>query len=233
MSKETFFKTPKGTILPLMDLKGKDYLQVAHRIIWFREDHPDWIMEVSFPILEKDIVLAKATITDEKGQIRAIAHRTEFSMNDLENAETGAIGRALGHLGYGTQFCTELLENEGKKLADSPIQPGQSEASVRRKAVEPPAMPKVDAKPVATVATKPVEAKPEGSKQAQFNKINNVYSLCKQAKWTEKDLKLALDKGLKGKTSVNQLSEKEYDNLVQVIKSGWSVDLAIKSLVTL
>ena len=227
MSKEKFFKTPKGTMLPLMDLKGKDYLQVAHRIIWFREDHPDWIMEVSFPILEKDIVLAKATITDEKGQIRAIAHRTEFSMNDLENAETGAIGRALGHLGYGTQFCTELLENEGKKLADSPIQPGQSQASVGRKAVEHQAMPKVDAaklaldaKPVATVATKPVETKLEGSKQAQFNKLSNVYSLCKQAKWTEKDLKLALDKGLKGKTSVNQLSDKEYDNLVQVIKSG-------------
>ena len=26
----------------MMKLKGKDYLQVAWRLVWFREDHPDW-----------------------------------------------------------------------------------------------------------------------------------------------------------------------------------------------
>ena len=26
----------------MMKLKGKDYLQVMWRLVWFREDHPDW-----------------------------------------------------------------------------------------------------------------------------------------------------------------------------------------------
>ena len=39
------FKTPKGTELPLLDLRGKDYLMVAHRLVWFREEHSDWTIE--------------------------------------------------------------------------------------------------------------------------------------------------------------------------------------------
>ena len=30
-------QTPKGTVLPLTNLKGKDYLMVAYRIQWFNE----------------------------------------------------------------------------------------------------------------------------------------------------------------------------------------------------
>lgn len=26
----------------MMNLKGKDYLQVMWRLVWFREEHPDW-----------------------------------------------------------------------------------------------------------------------------------------------------------------------------------------------
>jgi len=36
-----------------------------------------------------------------------------------EKAETGAIGRALAALGYGTQFAPEL--DEGHRIVDSPV----------------------------------------------------------------------------------------------------------------
>ena len=41
-------KTTKGTELPTIDLHGKPYLQVAHRIVWFREERPDWRIKTEF-----------------------------------------------------------------------------------------------------------------------------------------------------------------------------------------
>ena len=37
--------TPKGTKLQLIDLRGKMYLPVQQRVLWFREEHPDWTIE--------------------------------------------------------------------------------------------------------------------------------------------------------------------------------------------
>ena len=31
-----FMETPKGTVLPFIDLKGQVYLQVMYRLVWFR-----------------------------------------------------------------------------------------------------------------------------------------------------------------------------------------------------
>src|SRR5262245_46766475 len=97
-------KTPKGTELPLIDLKGKPYLQVAHRLVWFREEHPEWAIETN--IVEQDSAHAvmRATIrVNEGGPIIAQATKSEtktgFS-DFLEKAETGAIGRALALCGF-------------------------------------------------------------------------------------------------------------------------------------
>lgn len=116
------FKTPKGTELPFKNIQGKDYLQVAHRLIWFREDHPNWSIETEIRTPTPDSAIAKATIKDESGRVVATAHKTENvkGFGDfVEKAETGAIGRALALCGFGTQFAQEL--EEGERIVDSPI----------------------------------------------------------------------------------------------------------------
>ena len=108
----------------LMDLKGKAYLQVMWRLVWFREDHPDWCidtkMECFDPTTQHAIFSAK--IYDSNGVQKSAGYGSE-SVKDfkdyIEKAETKAIGRALAMLGYGTQFAPEL--DEGERIVDSPV----------------------------------------------------------------------------------------------------------------
>jgi hypothetical protein len=122
------FTTSKGTLLPLLNLKGKPYLQVAHRIVWFREDHPTWNIKTS--ILEANEVhaLMLAQVINDNGNVISNAHKRCLAKGDMfyiEKAETGAIGRALALIGYGTQFAGDDLD-ESDVLADSPIHPARS-----------------------------------------------------------------------------------------------------------
>ena len=117
------FKTSKGTELPLLNLRGKQYLEVKFRLVWFREDHPDWSIETELISVTDVSAYARATIRDEKGRIIATSHKFESIQgfpDFIEKAETGAIGRALALIGYGTQFCADELD-EGKRIVDAPV----------------------------------------------------------------------------------------------------------------
>jgi len=106
-----------------MDLRGKPYLQVAHRLVWVREESPQYSIETEFPHVGDTSAMAKATIRDESGRVLATSHKTETAQgfaDFIEKAETGAIGRALALIGYGTQFCADELD-EGARIVDSPI----------------------------------------------------------------------------------------------------------------
>lgn len=130
------FKTPKGTELPLLNLKGKDYLQVAHRLVWFREEHPDACIRTTLLSVNDDQTLAQAEIhiraKDEKSfELRAtgIKRETKKDFPDhTEKAETGAIGRALALMGFGTQFAIEL--DEGARIVDAPVPPSLKSVGV-------------------------------------------------------------------------------------------------------
>lgn len=116
-------KTPKGTELPILNLKGKDYLMVAHRLVWFREERPEWSIETEFKELTLEFAIAFAKIRDEQGRVIATAHKREDQKHFpdyTEKAETGAIGRALAYCGFGTQFAPELHEDE--RIVDAPIE---------------------------------------------------------------------------------------------------------------
>lgn len=119
------FETPKGTKLPLMDLHGRDYLQTAFRVQWFREDHKHGKIQTEIVKFDDKSVTFCARIFTDVGHELANAHKTILikSTLDIEKAETGAIGRALALCGYGTQFAGKEID-EGDDLADAPIGEG-------------------------------------------------------------------------------------------------------------
>lgn len=102
---------------------NREYLPVAARLIWFRQERPDWSIETE-PLhldLEHGVSVYRALIRDENGRIRAQATKMETRKDFadfIEKSETGAIGRALAMCGYGTQFTTEF--DEGTRIVDAP-----------------------------------------------------------------------------------------------------------------
>lgn len=104
---------------------GRTYLPVSARIVWFREEHPDWGI-ITEPIEinhEKQYAVFKATIFNAEGRVMAMGTKKEDvkGFGDyLEKAETGSVGRALALCGYGTQFAPDLDESSGGRFADSP-----------------------------------------------------------------------------------------------------------------
>jgi len=99
-----------------------DYLPVAGRVAWFRNDHPDWTIETEVEDRGNGWALMKATVKHPDGRVIATGRKAETKTgfeDYLEKAETGAIGRALALCGYGTLFATEL--DEGERIVDTPI----------------------------------------------------------------------------------------------------------------
>ena len=108
-----------------INLKGKAYLQVADRIVAFRKDYPTFtIANEVLRNKEEQPALVRCSIADDKGRVLCVAHKAVVKRGGaaaqypVESAETGAVGRALGMLGYGTKMG-DL--DEGDQLADSPV----------------------------------------------------------------------------------------------------------------
>lgn len=125
------FKTDLGTELPLMNLKGKEYLQVAHRLVWFREVHPTGILKTT--MIERQgegeneyaIFRSEVYVDTERGPMCVATGHKRESRKDfpdyIEKAETGSIGRALALAGFGTQFTGDEMD-ERERLADAPVE---------------------------------------------------------------------------------------------------------------
>lgn len=132
----------------LMQVSQKDYLPVAWRLVWYREQCPEGTISTELITLDldretEDIVVVwneqarkkervtrkangycifKATVTTGTGA-SATAYKSEKSASFpdyIEKCETGAVGRALAMVGFGTQFTGSELD-EGDRLADSPV----------------------------------------------------------------------------------------------------------------
>ncbi|HEX3643695.1 MAG TPA: hypothetical protein VHV10_20590 [Ktedonobacteraceae bacterium] len=130
------------------DKKPRMYLETKYRLVWLREQHPEATIETEILQLDLDrevtaevsewnnntgrmekvtkrgqgLVIFKATIQLPNGAIGTgtkMQNGAEFS-EWLEKAETGAIGRALSSLGYGTAATDEMSEGEGR-VVDAPV----------------------------------------------------------------------------------------------------------------
>lgn len=135
--------TSKGSQLPLLNLKGKEYLQVAYRLQWLSDDNPRYAIETKFLALDETRAVAQAVVTilDANNQVvrRATATKTEnaASFGDYaEKSETGAIGRALAMIGLGTQHALADLD-EGERIVDSPLEATKKVAPTSTKSNEP------------------------------------------------------------------------------------------------
>lgn len=121
----------------LTDMKGKQYLEVKWRLVWFKDENPKGsvITEVLSPVP----ALVKATVYID-GVVIATGHGSAaakgnavWSGREIEKAETAAIGRALAHAGYGTQFT----DDDESNLSDSPVEkPQKSDAERKAKATK-------------------------------------------------------------------------------------------------
>lgn len=105
---------------------GRDYLEVKWRLVWLRDQHPDSEIETELISHQGGVALFRARITKVSANGTPIGKATGWAMRSqqddgpdyLEKGETASIGRALAHLGYGTQFVTD---DEGR-IVDAPVQ---------------------------------------------------------------------------------------------------------------
>lgn len=115
------------------------------------------------------LAIFKATITDgEGGKATATKSEKAASFPDfIEKAETGAIGRALALLGYGTQFTGDELA-ERHRIVDAPVKEDDHEQT--------PSAPAKPAQQTTNVAPRPQQARtqPVLAKTAEQKPVQNV-----------------------------------------------------------
>lgn len=112
----------------LSKLKGKDYLEVKWRLVWLRDEAPESQIRTEHVLLNENIAVFHAIATrivdgEVKGVGEGYGSETPKDFGDyIEKAETKAIGRALGALGYGTQFCDDhdFGADQGR-VVDAPV----------------------------------------------------------------------------------------------------------------
>lgn len=119
--------TKKGTVLPLLNLKGKKYLMGAYRLQWLNEEVERFTISTEFLQMTDTHAIARSTINIYNSEGILLKSATATKREDakhfpdfLEKAESAASFRALACLGYGTQYALSDLD-EGTRLADSPL----------------------------------------------------------------------------------------------------------------
>lgn len=170
-----------------------DYLEVKWRLVWFRDRYPNGTIQTEEIIvdLDKEITVERkkwnsntrkndVVMVTGKGYARyraivsngeggtATGTKTESAVDFpdfVEKAETGAIGRALAALGFGTQFTGDEF-NEAHRIVDTPVKHDNPKEEQPKSA---PTTPKI---PI------PVANEKEETSLASEQQISSIRKLC-------------------------------------------------------
>lgn len=139
---------PNDHLMQIKNRGGNsDYLPVQWRLVWFNEKCPEGKITVVEKIIDPDREIEKEVmqwnndtrrsekvikrargwayfhvrVEDGKGKVgEAVKSESAVDFDDyIEKADTGATGRALAKIGYGTQFAPEF--DEQHRIVDAPV----------------------------------------------------------------------------------------------------------------
>ena len=127
-----------------VDIKGKAYVQVNERIIYFRDNFKGWRLSTEIVSLIEGVVTMKALIHNPVGELIATGYAQEKEGSGfinktsfIENCETSAWGRALGNLGIGVETSIASSEevetailNQDKKPVKKVVNPVEEYSSL-------------------------------------------------------------------------------------------------------
>lgn len=104
-------------LIKTTDVKGKEYAEVNQRIKAFRSLLPNGSIETEIISVENGVVIMKAVVRNEEGNVIGIGHAYEKENSTfinktsyIENCETSAVGRALGMCGFGIETSIASYE---------------------------------------------------------------------------------------------------------------------------
>jgi hypothetical protein len=134
------------TQIETINIKGKQYATVDSRVQFFREQFPTWSIETDYPVLdlENNVCVCRAVVKDENGKVMADGYAHEWKdkpgsmvnkTSYIENAQTSAVGRALGFIGIGINGMGIATAEEVKTAIDH--QEADTMPSVKKKHTEP------------------------------------------------------------------------------------------------
>jgi hypothetical protein len=113
-----------------IQIKGKDYVLVSDRVLYFNENYPDG--SISTELISQatdDMVVIKATVLpDSSNPHRVFTGYSQATWGDgyinktsaLENCETSSVGRALGFMGIGVIDSIASVDEINKAQTQKP-----------------------------------------------------------------------------------------------------------------
>ena len=118
------------TKLKTINIKGKEYVEVNERLIYFRKNFPNF--SLTSEVLEKTekSILILATISNDEGKVIATGMAEEEKGSTfinktsyVENCETSAWGRALANFGIGLETSVASADEVQNAIAQQEEKP--------------------------------------------------------------------------------------------------------------
>jgi hypothetical protein len=181
----------------LMQLKGRDYLNVQNRLLWFIRDQRafisgglarvPYVIQTELVELDREAGFAhfKTYVRDVLGNESTMygSESAKDFADFAEKASTKSLGRALLALGYGTAFAPEM--DEGERVVDAPV---ERKRTGTRSTTEPVARPVP-----AAAATAPAQRNaPTSEPLATEQQLRSISKLCEALEKPEPEPGLTL-----------------------------------------